>query len=286
MKLETESAANFLIHLMRISQEKSSRKIVSPKKLEKLQKAIVERLQSRYRDHWFPEKPYKGSGYRCLRINGKLDFVLVLACNDCEIEPHRVLHLLPSELAMWIDPLETSYRIGENGSICTLYQYPNSQPWTPKLKPPKPPPLPLLTPPQPPPTPSGVRRNLMSQICRWPSLARLSAKEKDVSPPSYSEAVAAAAPANTATATAEAAAPAKAAPAAAAVDDSLLPKLRLPPTPTEPTRATSSPTPSSSNRDEFREILEETEDALVMTLSCLAFFLLFLIVLFIYLKFE
>ena len=29
----------------------------------------------------------------------------------------------PSELTMWIDPLEVSYRIGENGSICVLYEH-------------------------------------------------------------------------------------------------------------------------------------------------------------------
>ena len=34
---------------------------------------------------------------------------------------------------MWIDPLEVSYRIGENGSICVLYEYKEgvSEPWKP-----------------------------------------------------------------------------------------------------------------------------------------------------------
>ena len=33
----------------------------------------------------------------------------------------------PSELTMWIDPLEVSYRIGENGSICVLYEHKGSK---------------------------------------------------------------------------------------------------------------------------------------------------------------
>merc|ERR1712079_836599 len=40
----------------------------------------------------------------------------------------------PSELTMWIDPLEVSYRIGENGSICVLYEYKENgpqEPWRP-----------------------------------------------------------------------------------------------------------------------------------------------------------
>jgi hypothetical protein len=39
----------------------------------------------------------------------------------------------PSELTMWIDPKEVSYRIGENGSICVLYEYKEgvSDPWKP-----------------------------------------------------------------------------------------------------------------------------------------------------------
>jgi hypothetical protein len=41
--------------------------------------------------------------------------------------PASYLHsLFPSELTMWIDPAEVSYRIGENGSICVLYEESNS----------------------------------------------------------------------------------------------------------------------------------------------------------------
>jgi hypothetical protein len=36
---------------------------------------------------------------------------------------------------MWIDPLEVSYRIGENGSICVLYEYKEGsvEPWKPTI---------------------------------------------------------------------------------------------------------------------------------------------------------
>merc|ERR1712071_696922 len=72
-------------------------------------------------EHWFPEKPCKGSGYRCIRINGKMDPVLVQAGALVGL-PSQFLHtLFPSELTVWIDPMEVSYRIGENGSICVLY---------------------------------------------------------------------------------------------------------------------------------------------------------------------
>jgi hypothetical protein len=152
MQLETESAANFLIHLMQMNRGK----VFSPKKLEKLQKAIVKRLQWRYRDFWFPDKPYKASNYRCVRIsNGKLDPVLILACTDCKLWPDYVATLLPPNLAMWIDPQETSYRMGD-GSICTLYEYPQSQPWMPKPK------QAAAPPPSP---PSEIRRTMMSQLC-------------------------------------------------------------------------------------------------------------------------
>ena len=42
--------------------------------------------------------------------------------------PTNTIHqTFPSELTMWIDPLEVSYRIGENGSICILYEYKENQ---------------------------------------------------------------------------------------------------------------------------------------------------------------
>lgn len=129
MKLELQSASNFLVHLVRLGRAN-----LSDSQLDRFRGAVVEVLRRRYRDHWFPEKPYKGCGYRCIRINGKLDPVIVQASESCGLSPQLIRSTFPSELTMWIDPLEVSYRIGENGSICVLYEFKEgveNQPWKP-----------------------------------------------------------------------------------------------------------------------------------------------------------
>ncbi|XP_071442611.1 protein BTG2-like [Hetaerina americana] len=117
MRMEILSAADFLVHLLRLNQNR-----MSESQLELFKASLTEVLRRRYRDHWFPERPTRGSGYRCLRINGKMDPVIAQAGESVGL-PGPYLHsLFPSELTMWIDPREVSYRIGENGSICVLYE--------------------------------------------------------------------------------------------------------------------------------------------------------------------
>jgi len=118
MRIEVTSAANFLVRLLRLNKESA---VVSDQQLEVFRSSLIDTLRRRYQEHWFPEKPCKGSGYRCIRINGKMDPVLAQAGGSVGL-PGQFLHtLFPSELTMWIDPREVSYRIGENGSICVLY---------------------------------------------------------------------------------------------------------------------------------------------------------------------
>ncbi len=128
MKLELQSASNFLVHLIRLG-----RRNINETQLEKFRHALIEALRRRYRDHWFPEKPFKGSGYRCIRINGKMDPVISQAGESCGLSPQLIHSIFPSELTMWIDPQEVSYRIGENGSICVLYEFKegSGEPWRP-----------------------------------------------------------------------------------------------------------------------------------------------------------
>jgi len=128
MKLELLSASNFLVHLLRFSRRK-----VTESQLSKFRDSLLEVLRRRYRDHWFPDKPFKGSGYRCIRINGKMDPVINQAGESCGLKTDFLHTTFPTELTMWIDPKEVSYRIGENGSICVLYEYREglNEPWKP-----------------------------------------------------------------------------------------------------------------------------------------------------------
>lgn len=84
-----------------------------------------------YKHHWFPDRPCKGSGYRCIRINHKMDPLVGQAGQRIGLTIQQLYLLLPSELTLWVDPFEVSYRIGEDGSICVLYESQPCLPGTP-----------------------------------------------------------------------------------------------------------------------------------------------------------
>jgi protein Tob/BTG len=130
MKLELQSASNFLVHLIKLGQRN-----INENQLKKFRLTLVDVLYDRFRDHWFPEKPFKGSGYRCIRINGKMDPVIMQAAESCDMSVQFLKSAYPSELTMWIDPLEVSYRIGENGLNCVLYEFKEgvNDPWRPNM---------------------------------------------------------------------------------------------------------------------------------------------------------
>lgn len=114
--MEIESASTFLANLLRLENRQ-----IKIARVEMFRRTLEELLRHHYQHHWFPEKPCKGSGYRCLRINHKMDPLIAKAGDVCGFNEVDLRKLLPNELTMWVDPLEVSYRIGENGSICVLY---------------------------------------------------------------------------------------------------------------------------------------------------------------------
>ena len=73
---------------------------------------LTRRLKEKFEGHWYPERPSKGSGYRCLLIGDDLDPILVNAANDSGLSMEEIRISLPEKLMMWIDPDEVSYRIG------------------------------------------------------------------------------------------------------------------------------------------------------------------------------
>jgi protein Tob/BTG len=77
---------------------------------------MLEYLRIKFQDHWYPDRPAKGSAYRSIRISKeKVDKILVNAAIDIGLDLQEILDTLPNDLTIWIDPGEVSYRIGEKG---------------------------------------------------------------------------------------------------------------------------------------------------------------------------
>jgi hypothetical protein len=67
MKIELRSAVDFLSNFIRNSKH------VTEEQLNIFRTSLLQLLQLKYENHWFPEKPCKGSGYRCIRLNHNMD---------------------------------------------------------------------------------------------------------------------------------------------------------------------------------------------------------------------
>ncbi|CAF3562746.1 unnamed protein product [Rotaria sp. Silwood1] len=114
MQFEISIALNFLIAYL---YNKLPRRRVNM-----LGEQMYKYLQIKFQDHWYPERPTKGSAYRSIRISKeKIDKVLINATIDVSLDLQEILDSLPNDLTIWIDPGEVSYRIGEKGPIQILY---------------------------------------------------------------------------------------------------------------------------------------------------------------------
>jgi len=115
MLSEVDSVVHFVSKLL------SQRKL-SSETIESFREALRGMLCTHYEDHWFPDKPFKGSAYRCLRIVGmQIDPLFTGAGAKVGLSKSELVELLPRELTIWVDPEDVSYRIGEEGSIGILF---------------------------------------------------------------------------------------------------------------------------------------------------------------------
>ena len=126
MKLEVQSAANFLVHILCLAQCN-----IKETTLQKFKENLIVEMYRSYRFHWYPENPVKGSGYRIIRINAyKVDPILVQAAKKVRIPLSILTNNMP-HLILCINPFEVSYRMKERTYILYEYEEGQNDPWTP-----------------------------------------------------------------------------------------------------------------------------------------------------------
>jgi len=116
MKDEINSAVDFLTNILRTRED------VNDARTAQFNTTLKNLLTTRYQGHWFPEKAFKGSGYRCIRLNHNMDPLILQAGQMCGLNLQFLEATFPPELTLWVDPRDVSFRIGENGSVGILYQ--------------------------------------------------------------------------------------------------------------------------------------------------------------------
>lgn len=118
MKAEIEAAVGFLTDFL----VKAPKQKFSPESVDLFRRSLQAVLCRRYQGHWHSTMPLKGSGFRCLRINGKLDPLVELAAEVSRLPLRKVRQAFPAELTVWVDPGDVSVRFGEEGSVGVFYE--------------------------------------------------------------------------------------------------------------------------------------------------------------------
>lgn len=115
---EISAAVVFLVRLIERSEN------FNQEQLEDFKTRLSQLLVERFENHWFPDQPCKGQGYRCIRVNERdpRDATLERAAIACGFKYEDLK--LPVELTVWVDPNEVCCRFGEHrGSYCTLASF-------------------------------------------------------------------------------------------------------------------------------------------------------------------
>ncbi|KAL1124292.1 hypothetical protein AAG570_002060 [Ranatra chinensis] len=115
MREEISAAVLFLTRLIEKGEN------FNHDQLEHFKLNLSEVLVERFENHWFPDKPYKGQGYRCIRVNAvnRRDPTLEKAARATGIKYEDMK--LPCELTIWVDPNEVCCRYAHSfTSLCML----------------------------------------------------------------------------------------------------------------------------------------------------------------------
>lgn len=95
--------------------------LLSQDQVENFSNKLTSLLLEKFRGHWYTEKPLKGQGYRCIRMNSTepCDPLLLQAAGETGLKYSDLK--MPVEMTLWVDPDEVCCRFGEfRGSYCTI----------------------------------------------------------------------------------------------------------------------------------------------------------------------
>ncbi|KAI9021285.1 hypothetical protein DFJ74DRAFT_672499 [Hyaloraphidium curvatum] len=93
--------------------------------LARFRAALLAAVTAKCRVSWDPERPEKGSAFRSVAFHGRVDPLVERAAADAGIS-RPIGSFFPSELVLWCDPGEVSFRIGEHGTVQSLYRDPST----------------------------------------------------------------------------------------------------------------------------------------------------------------
>lgn len=121
MKDEIDCACEFLCPNVRAA----SGTILSQEQLETFKTVFKKLVVDKYTNHWYPHKPMKGNGFRCIIIDKDtkvVDPIIMNAAEVSDISKDVFLSAFSYGLALWIDPGDVSYRTGHSSNVVSLYK--------------------------------------------------------------------------------------------------------------------------------------------------------------------
>jgi protein Tob/BTG len=121
MKEEINCACEFLCSNIRAA----SGTVLTQGQLETYKTVLKKLIVHKFTNHWYPDKPMKGNGFRCVNIDKDtrvVDPMLVKAAEVSDISKDIFLLAFRFGLALWIDPGDVSYRIGHSSNVVSLYK--------------------------------------------------------------------------------------------------------------------------------------------------------------------
>jgi hypothetical protein len=120
MKTEIQHAVTFLVETLKD-------KLLGTCNLDfedTMRTRLTDLLAERYENHWYADKPLKGSAYRCINISveeNSFDVTLRTAAIDSGLTEEIVRGVFLNGLALWVDPDDVSGRLGK-GAIFPIYK--------------------------------------------------------------------------------------------------------------------------------------------------------------------